>query len=258
MRWFKHIAVASNDEIMSELMDEFGAEGYGIWWIILEKIAQTMDKSNCCSARFSLKVWSTSCRVSPKKFQKLVKFLENKKVFSLKFDENYIEVECSNLLKYRDEYSKKKTESSGQTPESVRILSGVCPEQDTEDRRQNIDIEKKKVKKEKYERKHKLPDEFCVTDKHREMAAKKGWPAPESQIDKFKNHHQSKGNKGVDWDKAFYVWLDNAKDFNQPRGNNHAINQRSAPKSKSHELWTELATDLVRGTEFEHMYPDKT
>jgi len=75
MRWFKHLSTAHYDESMSELMDEFGAMGYGVWWIILEKIAAQMDKSPRCSARYSLRNWSKSCGISAKKFQKVVSFL---------------------------------------------------------------------------------------------------------------------------------------------------------------------------------------
>lgn len=31
MRWFKHLSNAYDDEAMSELLDEFGPAGYGIW-----------------------------------------------------------------------------------------------------------------------------------------------------------------------------------------------------------------------------------
>ncbi len=131
MRWFKHLSDAHNDESMAELIDEFGAAGYGVWWIILEKIAAQMDKSGRCDARYSFKKWSKSCGLSVKKFQKTVSFLTKLEKLSAKVCEknsNFLIIECRNLLKFRDEYSKK----SGHTPDRRRIKSGHTPHQETE------------------------------------------------------------------------------------------------------------------------------
>lgn len=131
MRWFKHLSNARNDEDMAELLDTFGAEGYGIWCLILEKISSQMDKTERCFARYSVKKWAKSCEVSAKKFQKVVSFLSKLESLSIKTcDKNpdFLTIECSKLLKLRDEYSKK----SGQTPDKRRTKSVVTPDQETE------------------------------------------------------------------------------------------------------------------------------
>lgn len=131
MRWFKHLTNAHNDEAISELVDEFGLEGYGAWWIILEIIAHQMDKTDRCSVRYSVRKWAKSCQISVKKFQKIVSFLSKIEKLSLKKCEknsNFLIIECRNLLKYRDEYSKK----SGQNQEGHRIKSLRTPDQETE------------------------------------------------------------------------------------------------------------------------------
>lgn len=153
MRWFKHISLSSNDEVMSELIDEFGAEGYGVWWLILEKISQGMFP-NCsdktmCSARFSLKNWSTSCRISSKKFQKLIVFLEKNKCFSVKTDGKYLSIECAKLLKYRDEYSKKKEISGDKSPDKIKTDSGQKPMQEYRVQSSDADTDNKKLKQKK-------------------------------------------------------------------------------------------------------------
>lgn len=38
--WFKHDYNARNDEKLLELRSEFGAEGYGIFWMLMEKMAE--------------------------------------------------------------------------------------------------------------------------------------------------------------------------------------------------------------------------
>ena len=131
MRWLKHLSSAHNDEAMSELLDEFGPAGYGVWWIILETIAAQMDKSQRCFARYSVKKWAKTCGISAKKFQKIVSFLSKIEKLSAKNCEknsDFLIIECPNLLKYRDEYTKK----SGQTTDRRRIKSGATPDQETE------------------------------------------------------------------------------------------------------------------------------
>src|ERR1700722_242120 len=108
MLWFRHFSDSHRNELMSELLDKFGGDGYSTWWIVLEEIAHLMDASDRCSARFSVKVWATLARVSPKKFQNIVEFLEKKQIFKLNSSECYLTIECSILLKHRDEWTKKK------------------------------------------------------------------------------------------------------------------------------------------------------
>ena len=139
MRWFKHLTTASDDETMAALIEEFGPEGYGVFWIILEKIAAQMTENDRCSIRYSIKKWSSFVQISPKKFQKIVEFLSNEDnfpsknpLFFVKQEGKFLEIECPKLLKYRDEYSKKKARKSGQCQDNVRTVSGQCQEQDTD------------------------------------------------------------------------------------------------------------------------------
>jgi len=139
MKWFKHMTNSHNDEILSELIDEFGPAGYGVWWIILEVIATHMDDTDRTSAKYSIKKWSNFCGISPKKFQKIVEFLKNRGRILVKKEENYLILDVPNLLKYRDDYSRKRKKStdkvrtnSGQTPDKVQKKSVECPAQEEE------------------------------------------------------------------------------------------------------------------------------
>jgi len=127
MRWFKHMCASQNDEILSELMDEFGAEGYGVWWLVLEKIAHLMDETDRTFARFSVKVWANSARISVKKFQNIVKFLEKKERFYLKMDGQFLTITCPNLLKYRDEWTERQSKRVQKTLDILPSDSGETP-----------------------------------------------------------------------------------------------------------------------------------
>jgi len=123
MRWFKHIARAREDEAMVELLSEFGPEGYGVWWIILEQIAEQMDgKSDRCCCRYPLKKWATNCGVSAKKFQKIAEKLAKLGKISIEKTENLYIIECRNLLKFRDEYTSKNKEKSGECRDKLRAV----------------------------------------------------------------------------------------------------------------------------------------
>lgn len=131
MRWFKHLSLAAEDEKLAEVLEVFGAEGYGVYWIILEKIAFLMDGTDKTSARYSVKKWSKFCGKSPKVFRKFLESFEKLLLFRVEICQNnsdFLIIDCPNLLKYRDEYTKK----SGQTPDNIPEVSGQTPDQDRE------------------------------------------------------------------------------------------------------------------------------
>lgn len=130
MRWFKHLSASQDDEIMSELIDEFGPAGYGIWWIILEKIALSCGENDETTARYSAKRWSNFAGCSAQYFRKVARFLDARiPNFCIDDDGRYIKIDCPNILKYRDEYTQKKkrkqANDSGHSPDAG---SGCTPD----------------------------------------------------------------------------------------------------------------------------------
>lgn len=113
MRWMKHLTAAHTDQDMQDLMAHFGAEGYGAYWIILELIGSQMDATdNDPSYRLTFKKWAETCSVSSQKFKKIVKFLEEREKVFLEITDIFLNVRCPKLVKYRDEYTRKKSENS--------------------------------------------------------------------------------------------------------------------------------------------------
>lgn len=132
MRWFKHLSQASEDEKLSEILELHGTDGYGMYWLILEKIAFLMERgSDRTKARYSVKKWAKFCGKSPKVFRKFLKTFQELSLFSVEIcqkNSDFLIIDCPNLLKYRDEYTKK----SGQSPDNVPSDSGQTPDQETE------------------------------------------------------------------------------------------------------------------------------
>ena len=46
MKWFKHETDVIHSEKMAKLIEEFGFEGYGRYWRIMEIIAERMDETD--------------------------------------------------------------------------------------------------------------------------------------------------------------------------------------------------------------------
>jgi len=113
MRWFKHLTDSWEDEKLSDATVEHGLEIYGFWWRLLEIIGKQMDTSKKTNCRYSAAVWGRFCGISAKSFRKFSTILEERELIILKTDRNTLTIDVPNLVKYRDEYTKKKDKKSG-------------------------------------------------------------------------------------------------------------------------------------------------
>lgn len=157
MRWFKHLSRAHLDEAHTALIAEHGLECYGFYWLLLEVVSESMDKTDKCSATHPLPQWSRLLYSHHNKVAKYFSALagsglievhtqcgtqslpyplpsgyptpyptpyppvttpSNGKVAS-ESGQSKVKVTIPNLLKYRDEYSKKSGHSTDECPESV-------------------------------------------------------------------------------------------------------------------------------------------
>ena len=173
MRWFKHITGTWQDEKITELVEELGLEGYGFYWRILEIIAGNMDETQRTFASFSAKTWGKFCGISAKKFQKLAENLAELHLFSveisLKNSKTIITIDCPNLLKFKDEWTKRKSKKSRATTEQLRSASGAKNriESDTESEKEtesDTHPEKEREKEKEKEKSLSHTDEEVETD----------------------------------------------------------------------------------------------
>lgn len=158
MRWFKHMTNSIDDEKISKLVDECGLEGYGFFWRVLEMIAAQVDDDgkNYCS--YSKRAWCNKLAINHQTWSKLIASCEQSGLFEVSYSEQegskprakseqegskkgasqhqIITVKSPNILKYRDEWSRKKAKNSGVSPEKLRSDSGPSrarvPDTDTD------------------------------------------------------------------------------------------------------------------------------
>ena len=106
MKWFKHETDAMDSEKMKALIHEFGFEGYGWFWRIMEIVAKKMDETNRCHYTQPVSEWCLNLKVKRKKlslFLELIQFQTNIKAV---YSEDKLRIEIPNLLKKRDNYTK--------------------------------------------------------------------------------------------------------------------------------------------------------
>lgn len=116
MRWLKHLTMAHSDSAIDAVCDKFGAEAYGVWWFILEDIAAPMEAGKMIPIQsHSVVKWAQICRCSARRLRSIVEILSDRGLIVTETIGNRLQIEVPNILKYKDEYSKK----SGQTPDLI-------------------------------------------------------------------------------------------------------------------------------------------
>jgi DNA-binding transcriptional regulator YhcF (GntR family) len=110
-----------------------------------------------------------------------------------------------------------------------------------------------KPPKEKKPRATQMPQGWKPHDAHRAKCAAAGLN-PEDLAEKFENHHKAKGSLFFDWDRAFFTWIGNAKEFNQNhRGSNNENHRKPNGKAPTIDGETgEIINDQPAGNSFGH------
>lgn len=139
MKWFKHISTTYQDEKIAKVIDVLGIEGYGFWWRMLEVVAEKME-NNETEISYPIKYFANIFGFSEKKFEKFLKIFENFEIFFVNFEkkqnnfskksQTVVTVNIPNLLKYRDEWTERKSKKSGVTRELLETNSATETEEE--------------------------------------------------------------------------------------------------------------------------------
>ncbi len=117
------------DERIAALIDHDGYEGYGFYWGVVEVVAEQVPPgSNKFEVGYSPKRWGQLLGCHHNKAEKYLRTLGVHGLVTFKSVNGLLWVGVPNLLKYRDEYSKK----SRHAPKSVRSDSPSETETETE------------------------------------------------------------------------------------------------------------------------------
>lgn len=140
MRWLKHMVVSADDEKVSMLIDSCGLAGYGFFWRVLEIIAAQVDDSDRNYASYSKRAWCNKLSVNHQTWGKLMASCEQAGLFDVATDGQTITVKSNNILKYRDEWSRKKGRNSGVTPESLRSKESESEKEEEDKKKDSLSV----------------------------------------------------------------------------------------------------------------------
>ncbi|HXE14060.1 MAG TPA: hypothetical protein VN633_18175 [Bryobacteraceae bacterium] len=138
MKWRKQMTAMWDDERVAKLVGAGGVEGlaaFGLYCRVLDIVADQMDaKTTQCSVTYPVTRWSLLLSLRGSHVRHWLEKLAVTTLLTVEWVDSDIRVTIPNLLKYRDEYSKK----SGQTPNKEQNRT------DTEEE-QNISTPKPKL-----------------------------------------------------------------------------------------------------------------
>ncbi|MEZ7195421.1 hypothetical protein [Pseudodesulfovibrio karagichevae] len=106
MKWFKHMSDAHRDPKLIALVEEFGIEGYGMWWIICEVVADQYKANGVPELETSAGGWRKLTGIYPKKFKKVLTFLEKARLLSATFSEKGIKVCLPKMQEFKDNHTR--------------------------------------------------------------------------------------------------------------------------------------------------------
>lgn len=125
MRWFKHVSGIGRSPAMSELRDILGLAGYGAFWLLLERIAESWDGSGEPDLCLPEREWRVCCDFSAKKFQILTEILQKHDIIRMEQCGSLLRLKTPILLQLQDEWTRKTRKNSGVPPEPPRSDSGI-------------------------------------------------------------------------------------------------------------------------------------
>lgn len=121
MKWFKH-ETNDRDQVESKLIKKaFGAEGYGIYQMLLEVIGGNVEAENYknwgfVSSLHTIETLAEECYVSTDRLKEFLKFCDEKGIFAKKNGKLF----CSLILKRLDNYAEKVQRESEVSTKLVR------------------------------------------------------------------------------------------------------------------------------------------
>jgi len=243
MKWFKHDADARNDVKIKLLKANFGAEGYGVYFQLLEIIAENVKEGNYdewgqVESIHNMNTLAMECGVSANKLRKILEYCNEINLLH-KIDDK---LTAPNILDRLADYSTRKAREadkfdvsqrknelirrvSGQKPDSVRSNTEQTPASDTpKNRREENRTEEKRIYTAKsWDDKKPSNDELQrIADKYQVSIA-----FVESKWDDLVNWCAARGkdNYYKDWSRALADWVkrDSIKLNNERRGNARRI-----------------------------------
>lgn len=121
MRWFKMMADNLDDPFIQDLICEFGAEGYLVFFGIISLICRENKKNTTGKAEFSARFLKQKLHISPTKVRLILDFCQTKGKLFFTFSAEKFNFYFPKILEIKDDYSRK----SGHSPDKVHANTEI-------------------------------------------------------------------------------------------------------------------------------------
>ena len=108
MRWFKHKNESLNDPDISDLIDEFGGDGYMVFFGTLELISRNWKQNSDGKVTFSIKFLRKNFKVSSQRLHNIFTFPKFYKRICSEFSENEVTLFCPDFVDLLDNWSDRE------------------------------------------------------------------------------------------------------------------------------------------------------
>ena len=119
MKWFQHYSDAYTDLKIQDLIDDFGMEGYGFYWLCCELIAQQGKNYRLKDEKKWKKALERNSRIEIKKIETILNHFASVDLISKKSLNKGI-LHILKMAKYSDDYTKRVRRVFGQGSVNVR------------------------------------------------------------------------------------------------------------------------------------------
>ncbi|MCK5605369.1 hypothetical protein KAR91_25990 [Candidatus Pacearchaeota archaeon] len=145
MKWFKHISVSLDDPFIQDLMDEFGSDGYLVFFGTLEMMSREFNTESPGIVTLPHNFIRRKLRLSWHKISTIYRFCEKEGRFFVTDNGRKITINCPKLKDLCDDWTKKLLRSSLEvTPPKLP------PEEEVEvEEEEEVEVDNKKEYKEK-------------------------------------------------------------------------------------------------------------
>lgn len=141
MKYFKHDSDARTDAKIKKVMLKYGLTGYGLYFFVLELIAQNVEKHNLTfELEHDSELIAADTGLHADVVQEMMTYFVRLKLFAQ--DQGIIS--CPKLATRTDDYTQKVMRSlgnvrtlSGDSPDTLRIKSGLKEEKRREEKRRD-------------------------------------------------------------------------------------------------------------------------
>lgn len=119
MKWFQHQSDSYSNLKHQELIESFGIEGYGMWWVCCELVAQQGEEYRIKNGKNWKKAIKHITKLDAERIEEILSFMAQINLIDKKWLNREV-LAIPKMAEYSDDYTKKIQRVSGHNTDNVR------------------------------------------------------------------------------------------------------------------------------------------